>query len=87
MFGNMGAEIPTYARSDNSDALYQVDAVNTMTNEKRVTGFLESNGEEVDRNSRLGVRYIPGDINTSDGITKSLSSPKLKNLLTKIRPE
>ena len=33
MFGNMGAVIPTYVRSDNSNAVYQVDSVNTSTDE------------------------------------------------------
>ena len=33
MFGNMGSEIPTYVRSDNSDSSYQVDSVNTSTKE------------------------------------------------------
>ena len=31
--GNMGAEVPTYVRNDNPDAVYQVDAVNTAANE------------------------------------------------------
>ena len=30
-FGNMGAEIPTYVRYDNSDAVSQAGSVNTMT--------------------------------------------------------
>ena len=38
-FGNMGAEIPTYVRSDNSDASYRVDSVNTATTERRLNGF------------------------------------------------
>ena len=41
--GNVGVEIPTYVRNDNSDAVYQVDSVNTATNEKRPDGFLEIN--------------------------------------------
>ena len=32
-FGYMGAGIPTYVLGDNSDAAYQVGAVNTATNE------------------------------------------------------
>ena len=32
-FGNMGVEIPTYVRNDNSDALYQAGSVNTVANE------------------------------------------------------
>ena len=43
IFGNMGPGIPTYVRSDNTDALYQVDSANTATNEKRLNGLLESN--------------------------------------------
>ena len=36
IFGNMGIEIPTYVRNDNSDASYHADCVNTETNEKRL---------------------------------------------------
>ena len=36
MYGNMGAEIPTYVRSDNSDAAYRVDSANTETNAKTI---------------------------------------------------
>ena len=43
MFGNTGVAIPTYVRSDNSDAVYQVELVNTVANEKRLDGLLESN--------------------------------------------
>ena len=42
MFVNVGVEIPTYVRDDNSNAVYQVDSVNTVTNEKRPNGFSES---------------------------------------------
>ena len=31
MFWNVGVEIPTYVRSDNSDAVYRADSVNTVT--------------------------------------------------------
>ena len=41
MFRNMGVEIPTYVRNDNSDAAYQVDSVNTVANVKRLDVFLE----------------------------------------------
>ena len=40
MFGHMGVEIHTCVRNDNSDAVYQVDSVNTLTNEKRPNGLL-----------------------------------------------
>ena len=43
MFANIGVGIPAYVRNDNSEAAYQVDAVNTAPNEKRPNGFLESN--------------------------------------------
>ena len=42
LFGNIGVSIPTYVRNDNPTAAYQVDAVNTVTNAKRINGFLES---------------------------------------------
>ena len=87
IFGNMGVEIPTYVRIDDSDASYRVDSVNTVTNGKRLNGLLASNIEESGRYSWLGVGYIPGDINTSDGQTKSLSSANLRNTLETIFPE
>ena len=43
LFGNMGVGIPSYVRNDNSDAAYQVDPANTVTNEKRLNVFLEGN--------------------------------------------
>ena len=42
-FGDVGVEIPTCVRSDNSDALYQVESAHTVTNEKHPNGFLEIN--------------------------------------------
>ena len=88
-FGNMGGwvEIPTYIRNDNSDASYQVDASNTVTNGARLKAFLESNKEEIRKNNWLAVGYITGDINTSDGLTKILSSANLRSLLQKTFPE
>ena len=59
-------------RNDNSDAVYQVDSVNTATNEKRPDGFLEINSEELEKTNWLSVGFTSGDINTSDGLTKSL---------------
>ena len=41
MFGEMGSAISTYVRNDNSDAAYQVDSVNTATDEKRLNAVLE----------------------------------------------
>ena len=83
----MGVVIPTYVRNDNSNAEYQVDSVNTVASKKRLNGLLEGNREDIEKNSRLSVGYIPGDINTSDGLTKSLSRSNLRNLLAKILPE
>ena len=85
--GYMGLEIPPYARNDNSDASYHVDSAHTVTNEKRLNGLLGSNGllesniEEAEQNNWLVVGYIPGGINTSDGLSKSLSSVDTANLL------
>ena len=47
--GNMGAEIPTYVRSDNSDAAFHVESVNTGTREKRLNRSLESKREEIEK--------------------------------------
>ena len=80
IFGNMGTGIPTYARNDN--AVYQVDSVNTATKEKRLNLFLESNREALEQNEWLGVGYIHGVINTSDGLAESISSVALRNWLS-----
>ena len=45
--------------------------------------FLESNREELEQNNWLGVWYIPGDKNTSYGLTKSLSTVNMRNLLAR----
>ena len=81
LFGNVGCSINTYVRNDNSDAVYHTDSMNTVTNEKRLNGFLESNREELLLNPWLGVGYIPGELNTSDSMTKSMSSVNLRSLL------
>ena len=83
MFANIGVSIPTYVRNDNSVAVYQVDSVNTATNEKRSNGFLRSNRGELGRNDWLSVCYIPGDMNTPDGLTNAASSANIRNLLTR----
>ena len=79
--GGMVLEIPTYVRGDNSGAAYQVDSVNTVTNEKRPIGAPESN-MGLDQNDWLGVCYIPGDMNTSGGLTKAMSSANMRHLLS-----
>ena len=61
LFGNVGVEIPTYLRSDNSTVLYQVDSVNIITNGWRLNGFLERNREELEQSNWLGICYIQGD--------------------------
>ena len=33
LFGNVGCSINTYVRNDNSDAVYHMDSMNTVTNE------------------------------------------------------
>ena len=81
-FGDIDIEIPTYVRNDYSDDAYQVDSANTSTSEKRTNGILERDREELEKNQWLSDGYIPGDINTSDGLTKSLSSVTPRNLLS-----
>ena len=81
LFGSVGAEIPTYVRNDNSTAVYQVDSADTVTNAKRLNGFLQINRGGLERNKWLSVGYIPGGLNTSDGITKSMSSANSRRLL------
>ena len=81
-FGNMGAEMPTYYRNDNSDAVCQADSVNTSPGGKRLNGFLESNREALEQNEWLIVGYIPGGINATDGWAKIISSVDLRNMLS-----
>ena len=81
LFGNVGCSINTYVGNDNSDAVYHMDSMNTVANEKRLNGFLESNREQLLLNPWLGVGYIPGELNTSDGLAKSMNSANLRSLL------
>ena len=81
LFGNIGVAIPTYVRNDNSTVAYQIDAVNAVTNEKRLNGFIESNSERLERNNWLIVGYIPGNLNTSGGLTKAMSRASFGILL------
>ena len=53
-----------------------------MANAKRTNGFLESNMEELETNDWLIVVYIPGDMNTSGGLTKAAYSDNMRGLLT-----
>ena len=78
--GNLRLEIPTYVRNDNSTVSYQVNASNIVANAKRVNGFLASNREELDRNNWPIMRYIPGGLGTSDGLTKSKPIAILRSL-------
>ena len=72
--------IPTYVRSDNSDAARQVDSANTVTNGKRINGIPESNREEPGGQMvECGVYH--GGINTPFGLAKSLSIVNLGNLI------
>ena len=81
-FGDTAVSIPTYGRRNaNSDASYQVDSVNTVTNEKRLNGFSESNRGELEKNNWFIVGYIHGGINAPDGLTEILSIVNLRNLL------
>ena len=87
MFRNMVGGNTNLRRNDSSDAVYQVDSVNTAANEKRLHGLLCRNREELEQHSWLSVGYTHGDINTSDGIIKILSRANLRNLLAKIPPK
>ena len=79
-FGDVGVEIHTYVRNDNSDALRQVDSVNVATSGKRSNGFLESNREEIEQKDWSIVGNIHGYMNTADGLTKAMSSANMRNL-------
>ena len=68
-------------RNDNSAVVYQVDSANAVTDEKRLSNFSGSNRGELENTDWLSIGYIPGRINTSDGLTKSKSCAKLRRLL------
>ena len=57
LFGDIGAEIPTYVRNDNCAIMYQVESTKSVSNEKRRNGFLESN-RGLGNNSRRSLWYI-----------------------------
>ena len=82
LFGNIGVRIPTFARNDNPTVVYQVGSVNAVTNAKRLHNFPESNREELEKNNWCVIGYIPGEINVSDGLTKSMTGAMLKRLLS-----
>ena len=81
LFGVIGVKIPTYVGNDNSTAAYQVDPSNKVTGGKLLTGFLESNREELGGDGWRSVGYSLGNLNTSDGLTKAMSSAGLRGLL------
>ena len=58
--GILGVEIPTYVRNSNSTVVNRIDSAKTVTNEKRLNGFLESKRDEIEQNDRSGIGYIPG---------------------------
>ena len=79
LFGDIGVEIPTYVRNDNSTASYQVDSPNTVTRENALMAFWEAIGWIIEK--QLAERgYIPGGLDTSDGLTKAMSSSSLRSL-------
>ena len=80
LFGNLWVEIPTYVRNDNSEVVYQAHSINTVTNAKRLNNFLESN-RGFENTERLSIGYIPGGMNTTDGLTKSATGVKLRRLI------
>ena len=55
LFGNIGVEISTYVRSDNFKILQQVESVKSVSKEKRLSGFFESNREELENNHWLNL--------------------------------
>ena len=82
-FGNVGCSDNSYVRGDNSDAAYQMDSMNTVTREVMLNGFLEGNrGGGGINESIVRVGFIPGELNTPDGMTKSMTCVNLGSLLT-----
>ena len=73
-FGDTGVAIPTHVRNDNSTLVYQIGPVRKVAKAKRLDCCLESNREELGNDNWMIVVYIPGGVNTSDGLTKATSS-------------
>ena len=82
-FGNMGAAIPTYVRNDKQDAVYQADSVNTTTNEKRLSGYLESNREELRQMNGWALGILLGILIRQVAWGGCLSSANLGDLLSR----
>ena len=73
--------IPTYVRNGNTDSAQLVEPINSVTNEKRLIGFPESNREGLFLDQRLSVVFLSGDLNDPDYPTKSAPSSNLLALL------
>ena len=75
----IGVAIPTYVRNCYADAAWHVDSANTLTNAKRLNGFLRVIGGRKEQMVESGV--YPGDTNTPDVLPNSLYSVNLGDLL------
>ena len=71
LFGNGSAYIPTYGRNDNACDVFQVRAIISITYEKRLNWFLESNVEVSYLNDAAIMGFTPHHVNTSDVLSKS----------------
>ena len=68
-FGNV--DIATRIRNDNSIVAEHVHPINSVTNERRLNGSLESDSEESETNPTLALSHIAGPINISEEMMKS----------------
>ena len=70
LFSNIGKEIPTYVRNDNSTVVYRVDSSNTVTFGARLNGFSKVIEKNWGRNNWPGIGYIPGEDKYSQWVNK-----------------
>ena len=82
LFGNIGVVISTYVRNDNFKIPQQVEYIKSVSGEKRLKCFFESNREELPNNPRLNLGYTPKRLNISGDLTNDTSHQVLRRLLS-----
>ena len=81
VFGNIGVGVSTYVRRDNLKILRQVGSPKSVSAEKRLNGFSESNRGELGNNPWLNLWYIQKELNIGGDLTKDTSPQILRRLL------
>ena len=81
VFGNIGVGVSTYVRRDNLKILRQVGSPKSVSAEKRLNGFSESNRGELGNNPWLNLWYIQKELNIAGNLTKDTSPQMSRRLL------